>query len=491
MRGYLVSADKNFLEPKLKGEKDVLDAIAAVRELTSDNAVQQARLTEAEALVKIWENDIAGRELALMSDPATYQEARDLESSGAGKASMDALRAKIAQMSAEEESLLVARKETANADRQLISIVTVVSGVLTLAISGIALMMINGLLVKPLIALTQAMQSISRGVANIKVPGTERKDELGDMSRAFEANADRIARLAVEQTEAEARQIRERRQGMLDLADQFERNVGGIVELVSSAATEMQATASQLTATAQEASVQAQTVSAAAEEASTNVSSVASAAEQLGASVSEISRQVELSASKSKAAVSETQSTAMIVAELSEAATRINDIVALISGIAGQTNLLALNATIESARAGEAGKGFAVVASEVKQLASQTGRATDDITKQIVAIQSTTARAVKAIGDISTSISEIDETATVISAAVDQQYSATREIVSSVHQASTGTSEVTSNITGVARAAEETGLGASQVLSASGELTQQAAHLQTELQKFLATVRAA
>ena len=491
MRGYLVSADKAFLEPKLKGEKDVVTAIAAIRELTSDNPAQQARLNEVEALAKTWQNDIAGKELALMSDPATQQQARDLEISGAGKASMDALRAKVAQMSDEESSLLIARNNAAQSDRNLIRLVTVLSGVIVLGISAFSLMVINGALVKPLIALTKAMQDISKGADNIAVPGTERKDELGDMSRAFEANADRIARLASERNEAEARQIRERRQGMLELADQFERNVGGIVELVSSAATEMQATASQLTATAQQTSSQAQSVSAAAEEASTNVSSVASSAEELGASVAEISRQVERSASKSEAAVSETQSTAIIVSELSEAAARISDIVVLISGIASQTNLLALNATIESARAGEAGKGFAVVASEVKQLASQTGKATDDITHQIAAIQETTARAVKAISDISASISEIDETASVISAAVGQQSSATREIVSSVHQASAGTSEVTSNITGVARAAEETGLGASQVYSASGELTQQATRLQTELQSFLATVRAA
>ncbi|MDC7675526.1 methyl-accepting chemotaxis protein [Asticcacaulis machinosus] len=491
VRGYLVSADTAFLEPKLAGEKDVLTAIAAVRELTADNAAQQERLNEVEALVKTWENDVAAKELALMSDPATYEQARALEASGAGKASMDGLRAKITQMAEAESSLLVARTEVAQNDRNFIRLVTVVGGIIIVAISAISLMILNGVLVKPLADLTRAMQDISRGVANITVPGTQRKDELGDMSRAFEANADRIARLAVEQTEGEARQVLERRQGMLDLADQFERNVGGIVELVSSAATEMQATASQLTATAQETSAQAQTVSAAAEEASTNVSSVASSAEELGASVAEISRQVERSAAKSKAAVSEAESTAVIVAELSEAATRINDIVSMISGIASQTNLLALNATIESARAGEAGKGFAVVASEVKQLASQTGKATEEITHQIAAIQSTTARAVKAISDITTSISEIDETASIIAAAVDQQSAATHEIVSSVYQASSGTTEVTSNIVGVARAADETGSGATQVLSASGELAQQAANLRTELQTFLATVRAA
>lgn len=491
MRGYLVSADKGFLAPKIAGEKDAAAAIAHVRSLTADNAEQQARLTEVEALVKTWETDIAAAELSLMSDPATQDQARALEASGAGKASMDALREKLAKMAEVETVLLSARREAAQNDRSLIKLITAGGAVLILVISMAALAGLNGALVKPLIELTRAMQEISRGAQNIRVPGTQRKDELGDMSRAFDANAERIARLAVEQTEAEALQAQARRQDMLNLADQFERNVGGIVELVSAAATEMQATASQLTATAQETSAQAQTVSASAEEASTNVASVASSAEELGASVAEISRQVERSASKSKSAVVEAESTAVIVSELSDAATRINDIVAMISGIASQTNLLALNATIESARAGEAGKGFAVVASEVKQLASQTARATDDITQQIGAIQITTARAVQAISDITTSITDIDHTASMIAAAVDQQGAATREIVSSVHQASSGTSEVTANIVGVARAAEETGSGASQVLSASAELAQQATRLRTELQHFLATVRAA
>ena len=491
VRGYLVSADEGFLAPQIAGAKDLSQAIAAVKDLTSDNSAQQARLAEVETLAHQWQDDVAAKEITLMGDPATREQARQLEASGAGKKPMDALRAKVKEMSDAESGLLVTRAKAAADASALARGITIAGGITLLVIAGLSLMILNGVLINPLNALARAMQGIARGEAGIQVTGQQRKDELGDLSRAFEENAVRIAQLAEAQKATEESQRVERRQAMLSLADNFEANVGGIVELVSSAATEMQATASQLAATAEETSHQAQAVSAAAEEAGTNVSSVASSAEELGASVNEIGRQVERSAEKSKAAVSEAHGTAAIVAELSEAATRINDIVAMISSIASQTNLLALNATIESARAGEAGKGFAVVASEVKQLASQTAKATDQISQQIASIQSTTDRAVKAINAITGSIVEIDETSAAIASAVEQQSAATREIIHSVSQAATGTTEVTSNITGVARAAEETGAGASQVLSASSELSHQSVKLRDELQKFLMTVRAA
>jgi methyl-accepting chemotaxis protein len=403
---------------------------------------------------------------------------------------MDAIRAKIKEMVDDEASLLDKRLKDAKAATAFARGAALVGGIAVIAIALASLMSLNQILVAPLNALTRAMQAIARG-NEAEIPGLDRLDELGDISRAFNENAERIAELARQQIVHEEHAAAERRQAMLSLANEFEKSVGGVVTLVSSAATEMQATASQLTSTAQETSMQAQSVSAAAEEAGTNVTSVASSAEELGASISEIGRQVERSAQKSRAAVQHAQATSAVVNELSEAATRINDIVAMISGIASQTNLLALNATIESARAGEAGKGFAVVASEVKALASQTSKATDEISHHIGSIQSTTARAVEAISTITTAITEIDDVSTAIAAAVDQQSAATGEIAQAVAQASNGTAEVTANITGVARSAEETGAGAAQVLSASSELADQSAMLSNEVQRFLATVRAA
>ncbi|WAC48260.1 HAMP domain-containing methyl-accepting chemotaxis protein [Asticcacaulis sp. SL142] len=349
-------------------------------------------------------------------------------------------------------------------------------------------------IVSPIKALTDVMTRMSQGDLAALVPGQDRKDELGQMARTAEtfrkgleeAEALRAGAAALkERTEAE------RRQGMLDLADDFEKSVGGIINMVSGAATELQASAQQLTSTAQEASAQTLAVSAAAEEAGANVASVAASTEEMSASVSEISRQVESSAQISADAMAEAAQAGRIVEELTEAAESIGGFVDMISGLASQTNLLALNATIESARAGEAGKGFAVVASEVKALAGQTAKATTEISEKISEIQTATGRALAAMQNIGNTINKINSNSTAIASAVGQQSSATQEIVHSINQASMGTTEVTVNISGVADAAEQTGAAASQVLSSSSELAEQAARLTHEMQKFLGTVRAA
>jgi methyl-accepting chemotaxis protein len=246
-----------------------------------------------------------------------------------------------------------------------------------------------------------------------------------------------------------------------------------------------------MTATATQTASQSTTVAAAAEEAASKVSTVA-ASEELGSSVQEIGRQVSSSADLARSAVAEANETPHHVKASSQAAARIGNVVAPISNIAAQTNLLALNATIEAARAGEAGRGFAVVAAEVKKLASQTAKATDEVSGRITQIQATTGQAVTAIGAITGRIREIDTLATTTTmAAVEEQGAATQEIVRNVAQAAMGTGAVTSNISGVASAAEETGTAAGQVLSAATELSRQSEHLGAEVTRFLATVRAA
>jgi methyl-accepting chemotaxis protein len=347
---------------------------------------------------------------------------------------------------------------------------------------------------RPIQSMTDTMARLADGDASIEVPYRSRADEVGAMAAAVQVFKDNLIRTrALEAETARARHAAEeqRKAGMRQMADGFEGAVGGIIGMVSSSATELQATAQSMTATATETANQSTTVAAAAEEAASNVNTVAAAAEQLGSSVREIGRQVSGSAELARLAVGEADQTGMLVRELSAAVSRIGDVVGLISNIAGQTNLLALNATIEAARAGAAGKGFAVVASEVKALAEQTAKATGEISGQIAQVQSSTGEAVASITGITARIREISGVATSIAAAVEQQGAATQEIVRNVSQAAMGTGEVTGNIAGVAGAAEETGVAASQVLGAASELSRQSEHLTAEVGRFLATVRAA
>ena len=366
-------------------------------------------------------------------------------------------------------------------------------GLAVVLVSALSLL-IGQSISKALSAMVRAMTRLAGGDFAVEIPGLSRKDEVGEMAGAvqvFKTNMVEAERMRVEQTGAEQRRLQQRKVDMQKLADAFEGAVGEIVESVSSAATELEASANTLTQTAERSQELATIVASASEEASSNVQSVASSSEELTSSVNEISRQVQESSRVANAAVDQAQKTNGRVGELSKAAARIGDVVELITTIAGQTNLLALNATIEAARAGEAGRGFAVVASEVKALAEQTAKATGEISQQISGIQAATQESVGAIREIGDTIGRMSEISSTIAAAVEEQGAATQEISRNIQHAARGTSEVSSNITNVQRGAGETGSASAQVHSAAKSLSVESNRLKLEVGKFLNSVRAA
>ncbi|MCP4934733.1 MAG: HAMP domain-containing protein, partial [bacterium] len=301
----------------------------------------------------------------------------------------------------------------------------------------------------PVIRMTAVMRELANGDHSVTIPSLDRRDEIGQMASAvevFKTNAIENERLVAEQEAQKLHAEEEKRAMMQEMADDFDASVGGIVGTVSSASAELQSTAQSMTGISEQTSNQAADASIASEQTSSNVQSVATATEEMTSTIAEISQQVAQASSASRQAVEEVGTTSQQMNALAETANKIGEVVEMISGIAEQTNLLALNATIESARAGEAGKGFAVVANEVKELASQTAKATGDISQQIGDIQSATKLASGSMENVAGAIARVDEISTAIAAAMEEQSAATQEIASSVNQAAVGTQQVNDNI---------------------------------------------
>jgi methyl-accepting chemotaxis protein len=383
-----------------------------------------------------------------------------------------------------------------SADRTISStmIVQAVIAALVLVLGALIAFVIGRSIVEPVVAMTSAMSRLAEGNTDAMIPSRDRNDEIGAMATAvhiFKQNAIERTRLEAKQKEAAAHNAVKRKADMHNLADRFESAVGGIVDIVSSTSTELETAAATLAKTAETTQRTSTTVAAASQEASTDVSSVAAASEDLARSVVEIAQHVQQSSKITAAAVKQAEKTDARIMELSQAATRINDVTKLIAAIAEQTNLLALNATIEAARAGDAGKGFAVVAHEVKALATQTAKATDEIRTQIAGMQTATEESVAAIKEIGTTIASIAKITSIVAAEIDKQGASTQEISYKAVQAAQGTTQIVSNINDARRDAGKTGSASAQVLASAQSLASESYHLKIEVDKFLASVRAA
>jgi methyl-accepting chemotaxis protein len=493
-RGIYMSNDwaaaENYGNGLLKSTSD----LEKVTGLWGETVIDEERQNFTDTKATIDEFIRFRTELVRLGRDVSLPAAREFGDNDANRSNRKLLNEKLRALSGHYENYVATTTVAAESAQKATirtSIMTSLVSLLTL-IGGIWLVIAN--LTRPIESMKLSILDLAEGHTENDIYGTDRKDEIGEIAGAvliFKQNILEAERLRAERAESEKRAAEQRKADMIQLANQFQQSVGRVVDTVSAASSQLEAAASQLTLNAASTQELSGNVASASEQTSANVQGVAAASEELSSTVQEIGRQVHESSAIAEGAVRQAAKTNENVVELSQAAERIGAVVELINQIAGQTNLLALNATIEAARAGDAGKGFAVVAQEVKALAAQTAKATSEIGSQIQSMQSSTRLAVEAINEIANTITRISAVSGNIASAVEQQGATTQEISRNVLEAAKGTSEVASSITAVSQGASETGSASSQVLASAKSLSSDSRALKSEVERFLAMVRAA
>lgn len=516
----LVASDLDTVETYRAEETLYRDAADRLQQQVNDSP---ELLTLFEKIVgdsDRWRTEYAEKQLELMANYLTVNEARAIEATGEPGELFAQVLEHQREFEARAANLSAAAQAASENAIASVKMTSIVSNILLVAVaSGAALLFIQ-LIALPIRNMTKAMLDLAGGDFTVAVPGMSYEDEIGEMASAvntFKENGIERRRLAEEseqarlreeaaeqerreqerlaqeqeiaRQEAEMKEREEKVRALEALITQFDQGVEEALSLVSTATSNLSDTAEELVQTANLASEQSSAASTAAEESSVNVETVAAASEELGNSISEIARQMELSAAQSQEAVDLATKSETLVDELTVSSDEIGKIVELINDIAEQTNLLALNATIEAARAGDAGRGFAVVASEVKSLATQTAQATEQIGSQIGTVQNQSGQASQAMRTIRSSIHSISEMASGVASAVEEQRAATDEIARNVQEASVGTQNVSHNIVGVSEGAKRTQSSSQTVSDAARSIEDAIVKMKEVTSQFLVSVR--